>query len=115
MRVVFPLLAACAVLSACSSKPPVQSGPPSISYQVNSDDLAPANVQAQNFCRQYGHAAQFQGFKSTTAGNTAVYTCDGPVPGPSSGKPSSLSGSTGAPPPPAAAPGPPTSLSPPTQ
>lgn len=114
MRVALPLLAACAILSACSSSspPPVQSGPPTVSFQMTGDDLAPTNIQAQNECRQYGHTAQFQGLRPTSAGNRAIYTCDGPLPAPTAAAPSSLSGTSVVPsPPPAAAPGPPTSLS----
>ena len=63
-------------------------------------------------------AAQFQGLRATSTGNTAVYTCDGAVLGPTrsptSSAPSALSGSSAVtpapPPPPDAASGPPKSL-----
>jgi len=80
MRAVLPLLTACAVLAACSSaQRPVSSAPPSVSYQVVGNNVAATNAQAQNYCAQYGHAAQYRGVEAVASGTAAVYTCDGPT------------------------------------
>jgi hypothetical protein len=75
MRAAVPLVAACALVGGCAAGPePVNSTPPSVSYQVPGNNVAATNAQAQNYCTQYGHAAQFRGVQP---GNLAVYTCDG--------------------------------------
>ena len=75
MRAAVPLLAACALLAGCAAgSAPVNSTPPSVSYQIPGNNVSATNAQAQNYCTQYGRAAQFQG---VSPGNLAVYTCDG--------------------------------------
>jgi hypothetical protein len=79
MRVALPLLLGCAALAtACTSQPNrVSSTPPSVSYRVSSNNVADTNVEAQNYCARYGHAAQYRGVQNTTDGTVAVYSCDG--------------------------------------
>lgn len=115
MRAALPLLAACAVLAACSNMgQQATSSPPSVSYQVTGNDVSQTNARAQNYCAQYGRAARYAGIRTTSSGNVAVYTCSG-APGsvsavtPSAG--STVAPVTGA----YAAPGAPTALAPTTQ
>ncbi|HWI27411.1 MAG TPA: hypothetical protein VN668_10620 [Stellaceae bacterium] len=79
MRLALPLLAAaCATLAACAGSPqPVSSAPPSVSYRVPNNDAAATSAEAQNYCAQYGHAAQYRGTEAAPEGEVAVYTCDG--------------------------------------
>ncbi len=119
MRAAFPLLAACALLAACSTgSRQVSSTPPTVSYQVSGNDVSQTAVRAQNYCAQYGRAAQYQGLQATSSGNVAVYACSGAPDNVSAMPPSS--GSTVAPATGAysgayAAPGAPTALAPTTQ
>ena len=115
MRAALPLLGACAVLAACSNMgQQASSSPPSVSYQVTGNNVSQTNARAQNYCAQYGRAAQYQGVRAMSSGNVAVYTCSGAAGSASTVPPSS--GSTVAPVTGAyAAPGPPTALAPATQ
>jgi hypothetical protein len=80
MRAAVPLLAVCALVAGCAAgTEPINPTPPSVSYQVPGNNVAATNAEAQNYCLQYGHAAQFRGVNT---GDLAVYTCDGaPVSG----------------------------------
>jgi hypothetical protein len=108
MRAALPLLAACAALAACANQPrQVNATPPSVSYQVPHNNVAATNAEAQNYCAQYGRAAQYQGVEAAATGTVAVYTCDGtPISGTVGAIPSGGSGSS-VPPDPYAAPAPP--------
>jgi hypothetical protein len=79
MRLALPLMAAaCAGLAGCAGTPrPVTSAPPSVSYRVPHNDAAATSAEAQNYCAQYGHAAQYRGIEAAQGGEVAVYTCDG--------------------------------------
>jgi hypothetical protein len=78
MRALLPLIAAAAALAACSTQPNrVMSTPPTVSYRIPGNNVAATNAEAQNYCAQYGHAAQYQGVQAGSGGNVAVYSCDG--------------------------------------
>lgn len=117
MRAVFPLLAACAALAACSTgSRQVNTAPPSVSYQVTGNGLARTNAEAQNYCAQYGHAAQYRGVQPSSSGNVAVYTCDGAATGGSvTATPPPPQGSSAPPAATSATPGAPTPLTRPVQ
>lgn len=79
MRLALPLVtAACAALAACGGAPQtVSASPPSVSYRVPNNDAAATSAEAQNYCAQYGRAAQYRGTEAAPEGEVAVYTCDG--------------------------------------
>jgi hypothetical protein len=78
MCVPLPLLAACATLAACSRQPGrVDSTPPSVTYRILNNDIAATNMEAQDYCAQYGRAATYRGVREAARGIVAVYTCDG--------------------------------------
>jgi hypothetical protein len=103
MRSALPLLA-CALLAACGGPRQATSTPPRVTYQVTGNDVSQTNVQAQNYCARYNHAAIFQGVQPSPSGNVAVYSCEG-APASAAVAPAPLAGST-------VAPGPPTPLTP---
>jgi hypothetical protein len=81
MRATFAPFAALGLLAACAdqSQPPqaVSATPPSISYQVNGNDIGPANAQADGYCQQYGMYANLQGVQPNGAQSVATYICGG--------------------------------------
>jgi hypothetical protein len=89
-----PALAACVVLAGCSQAPqPINSLPPTVTYQVTGNNLSEANAEAQNYCSRYNRHALFEGVQARSWGKVAVYRCD--VAAPSAGAPPpSSSGST---------------------
>jgi hypothetical protein len=96
MRATLPLWLGCAAaLAACTSQPNrVSSTPPSVSYRVSSNNVADTNDEAQNYCAQYGRAAQYRGVENAANGAVAVYTCDGTQTGALSEAPAAPAGST---------------------
>jgi len=81
MRANFLVLAALGSLVGCAeqSAPPqaVTAAPPSISYQINGNDVTPANAQADGYCQQYGMYANLQGVQPSGAQSLATYVCAG--------------------------------------
>ena len=75
---VFGLLA----LGACGETP--QGGPPTVAFAVSGNDLAQANIKANDFCRSHDRAAQYLGIIETPTGPRAQYACSD-LPGVGSG------------------------------
>jgi hypothetical protein len=70
-------IAAVGALSACEGYQPdvVSSAPPTVSYRVTGNDVSQTNVQAAEYCRQYGMAPQYQGLTASGTENVAQYSC----------------------------------------
>jgi hypothetical protein len=71
-------LAGLSALAACvPDNSQVSASPPTVSYRVSGTDISQANVSAAQYCQNYGTAAQYQGLQAMSAGNVAVYSCNG--------------------------------------
>ncbi len=81
MRATAALLAGLGSLAACATQtPPPQAlatSPPSISYEVDGNDMSQANGQADVYCQQYGQYANLQGIQPNGSRSVATYTCGG--------------------------------------
>lgn len=60
-----------AVVAPVTPAPAIGQAAPTISYPAPGNDISSANVQAANYCRQFGRAARF----NSISGGTAYYTC----------------------------------------
>jgi hypothetical protein len=71
------IVAAAGALSACEGYQPdaVSSSPPTVYYRVTVNDVSQTNVQAAEYCRQYGMAPQYQGMTASGTENIAQYSC----------------------------------------
>jgi hypothetical protein len=71
------MAAALSALAACEGYQPdaVSSSPPTVSYRVTGNDVSQTNVQAAEYCRQYGMAPQYQGITASGTENVAQYSC----------------------------------------
>jgi hypothetical protein len=95
MRAAVPLLGGCVALSMWANQPnQAMSTPPAVSYRVRGNDIPATNDQAQNYCAQYGRAAQDRGDEDADGGEVAVFTCDGDRVGAPSATPAVPSGSS---------------------
>jgi hypothetical protein len=95
MRAALPLLVGCVALVMWANQPnQVISTPPTVSYRVQGNDIPATNDQAQNYCAQYGRAAQYRGDEDADEGEVAVFTCDGERVGALRPTPAAPSGST---------------------
>jgi hypothetical protein len=106
--IVIVLPAALGLLAACADQQAPQAvaaTPPSVSYQIYGNDVAPANAQADGYCQQYGMYANLQGVQPNGTQSVATYVCGGNRVG--SATPTYING---APPPPYTAAAPVTSV-----
>lgn len=83
MRTIILPLAVLGTVAACAANEPtpVDLSPPAISYRLNGDDVAAANVKATDYCGQYGLAPQLQAVEPRGSGKVAHYTCAGTASG----------------------------------
>jgi hypothetical protein len=75
MRPALFALIGVGLVAACSNQPrTVSATPPTVSYEVQGNDLSQANASASRYCAQYGMAPQLQ---SIQPGRVANYACVG--------------------------------------
>ena len=77
MRSCVFIVAALGALSACEGSQPdaVSASPPTVAYRVTGTDVSQTNVQAAEYCRQYGMTPQYQGMQASGTENVAQYSC----------------------------------------
>jgi uncharacterized lipoprotein YajG len=75
-RAALFLAAACG-LAACSAQPRlISQAPPGVSYRFEGDNIADANVRAEQYCQQYDKHARLQTVNNSGDDKIAVYDCN---------------------------------------
>jgi hypothetical protein len=79
MRATMTLLVVVGSLAGCAYQQPreVNSTPPTVSYQVNGNDISQANAQADRYCQQYGMFSNLQSLQPNGSQSLASYSCSG--------------------------------------